>query len=459
MSLLSRVKGVAALTVFGLLAGTFGLVPAVADHNADDHSKNVTQLARVPIQISKDLLARGSDLAFQGNLIVAGTYEGTALYKITKGKPYIRQIGFHPCPASQGDVSVWGDLAFVSIDSASSNNGSGAGCNDTTVKGPGDVTHENSEGLEGIRVIDISNPQQIRQVGFVETDCGSHTHTLVPAGKKIYLYIQSYPLGAPTGTCNPVSHRKVSVVEIDRGKPTNSDVVGTLDVSPSIGCHDVTVFPPKKLAVAACITDSQIWSIKNPKKPEVIAHIPHPPGMQVAHSSAFTWDGKYVILSDEYGGAGGGGGCTGDEDSRIGAMFFYNIKDPENPSLEGHHSLPRIPPAQDEPERTFRCTTHNYNILPVKGKKYLAAASYYMGGMSLIDFTKPAEATEVAHYMPLENGLPDMWSAYWYNGRIYTNENESRGGVSVFTVKGTSAKEVRYFKGRMNPQTQIPNFK
>ncbi len=322
--------------------------------------------------------------------------------------------------------------------------------------------HKSSVGLEGVRIINISNPRRPRQVGFVQTDCGSHTHTLAPSGRKLFIYVESYPLGVPSGTCSAISHRKISVIEVDKDDPTKSDVVSTADVSPSIGCHDVTVFPKKDLAAAACISENQIWDIKDRKNPKVVAHVPLPSGMQIAHSSAFTWDGKKVIFSDEYAGAAGGGGCTGDEDSPVGAMFFYDISEgPSSPVLEGHHSLPRVPPFEEDESRTFRCTTHNYNILPYKDdKKYVAVSSYYMGGLSAVDFSKPEDAKEIGFYMPLKGGLlPDMWSAYWYNGRIYTNEHESAKGVSVFKMKQTGRKRVHFFKGRLNPQTQIPKFK
>jgi hypothetical protein len=442
----------AALLGAGLMAGSFASVPAAADHNEDDHSKNVKLLTRKPIKISKDLFAQGSDLAFQGNLLLAGTYEGTGFFRIKKGAPYIKQIGFHDCPGSQGDVSVWGNLAFVSIDSAGSNNRTSPVCNNTN----------ESQDKEGVRIINIKNPARARQVGFVETDCGSHTHTLVPHNGRLFLYIQSYPLGAPTATCSPASHRKISVIEINKSKPSKSKVATTPSVNPSIGCHDVTYFPKKDLAAAACISENQIWSIDDPKNPEILAHVPNPPGMQIAHSSSFTWDGKYVIFSDEYAGAAGGGGCAGEEDSPVGAMYFYDISDPASPQLQSWHSLPRVPSFdnQDEAER-FRCTTHNYSVLPYKDKnKYRAVSSYYMGGMSEINFDDPTNPSEIAHYVPANDGVPpDMWSAYWYNGLVYTNDHSSRLGLHVFKIKGLDRKQVRYFKGRFNPQTQIPSFK
>jgi hypothetical protein len=448
-----RKRFLATLLGAGLIAGAVGSIPASANHNnVDDHSKRVRLLTRQPIEISKDLFAEGSDLAFQRKLIVAGTYQGTSFFRIKKEAPYVKQIGFHECPSSQGDVSVWGDLAFVSVDSPGSNNRTTKRCNNTN----------KSEGKEGVRILNIDNPRNPRQVGFVETDCGSHTHTLVPRNGKLYIYVLSYPLGAPTPACNVATHRKISVIEVRENKPRKSKVVTTPSVNPAIGCHDVTYFPKKRLAAAACISESQMWSVDDPKNPEIIAHVPHPAGMQVSHSSGFTWDGKYVIFSDEYLGAAGGGGCTGDEDSNVGAMFFYDISDPESPEPLGHHSLPRVPPfdGADEAE-WFRCTTHNYNILPYKNnKKYRAVSAYYMGGMADVKFDDPEDPTEIHHYLPLKGGVsPDMWSAYWYNGRVYTNDHSSKLGIHVFKIGGVGRERVHFFKGRLNPQTQRKRFK
>ena len=440
------------MVMAGLTAGLLGSVPAAANHNADDHSKNVKLLTRVDTEVAKGLNAEGSDLAFQRRLLVAGTYQGTAFFRIKRKAPYVKQIGFHNCPSSQGDVSIWGKLVFVSVDSASSNSGKSAVCNNTN----------NSQEKEGLRILNIKNPRRPRQVGFVETDCGSHTHTLIPRNGNLFVYIESYPLGAPTPACNAVSHRKISVIKIRKGNPKKSKVVSTPSVNPAIGCHDVTYFPPRKLAIAACISESQMWKLKDPKNPQILAHIPNPAGMQVAHSSGFTWDGKYVILSDEYAGAAGGGGCSEDEDSNVGAMFFYKISDPSSPEELGHHSLPRIPPFDSGDEaQYFRCTTHNYNILPYRKKgKYTAVSAYYMGGMAAVNFNDPNDPREKAHYMPLSGGLSrDMWSAYWYNGRIYTNDHQSALGIHVFKMRGTGHRKVKYFKGRFNPQLQIPRFK
>ncbi|HEX2196720.1 MAG TPA: hypothetical protein VHJ76_07315, partial [Actinomycetota bacterium] len=292
-----------------LLAALLTVPPATARQNEDLHSDNIEQLVQAPIVIDKGIFGEASDLAFRGNLLVSGSYQGMALYQILPKAPYLRQISFYDCPASQGDVSVLGDYVFVSIDSGGSNNGETPLCNNT----------DDSVGKEGIRIVDISNPREPRQVKFVETPCGSHTHTILPDGAKTYVYVESYPLGAPTPDCSPASHRKVTIVELPTADPAKAEIAGELDVSPEIGCHDVTVVPERDLAVVACIAESQIWDISKPLEPVILSRI-YNPSIQIHHSAALTWDGKYMAIGDEFAGSTTGT-CVGERPSPIGAMW------------------------------------------------------------------------------------------------------------------------------------------
>lgn len=448
----------ALLGVLALIASAFSAIPALASHNTDIHSDNVKKLAQKPIHVG-DRIGRGSDLAFQGSLIVAGSYDGTTLWRKSSRSPFIKQIGAHNCPGSQGDVSVLGNYAFVSIDSPSSNSGKSDVCNNTATN-----RSANSQGKEGIRIVDISDPTRPRQIWFMETDCGSHTHTLIPGGTTSYIYVSSYPLGAPTAECNAVSHGKISIIKFPTNNPKQAEL-STMQVraetqADPIGCHDIGVYLEKDLAVAACITESQIWDISDRAHPEIVSLIDHP-SIEIHHSGAATWDGKYAVIGDEHAGAAATGGCNGDKRSTVGAMWFYDITNRNAPVYKGHYALPRIPPAPDTTEETnrARCTTHNYNILPMKSGRYVAVSAYYNGGLSVVDFTDPMNAQEIGHYLPYVNQtLPDMWSAYWYNGRIYTNDHLSGYGVGAFRMRGLGQKKVYFFSPRLNPQTQITNW-
>ena len=447
------------LATLVLVSGAI-LAPARATHNADDHSDNVKLLAEKAIIIEPDdpetpdtneeIRAAGSDLAFQKDLLVAGSYEGVGFFKLRPKAPYLEQIGFFGCAGSQGDVSVWGDLVFMSVDGPRDK----AECDSV---GANQAQSVQGTDWEGLRIIDISNMKRIRQVAALRTDCGSHTHTLVPDGKKMYVYIESYPLGAQTQSCNAGTHRKISVIEVPLAKPAKAKVLRTHDLTTTIGCHDITVVPERDLAVAACVSESQVWDISKPAEPALLARI-HNPKIQIHHSTGFTWDGKYLVLGDEFGGAAAGG-CVGNSEVPMGAMWFYDITDPSNPQEAGFWAPPRVFEAPDSPEEAQRprCTTHNFNVLPTKdSKSYIAVSSYYSVALSVVDFSDPAAPKELGYYVPKESGTnPDSWSAYWYNGLIYTNDHASKAGIRVYSMKELTKKEIDYFPTRFNPQTQM----
>ncbi len=449
------------LGVLALVIGLAGSGPAIAGHDQDLHSSNARKLDREPIRTDSGSHAKGSDLAFQGGLVVAGAYEGVGFFRRVDRGNGLEQVSFYDCPASQGDVSVLGNYVFVSVDSPGSNSKQTAVCNNT-----GTNLSPSSLGKEGIRIVDISDVRNPRQVAFVETECGSHTHTLIPKGDTTFMYVDSYPI-VQTASCNDVNHPEgeFSVLRFPTADPTRATIVSTPDVIPqtatdAIGCHDtgVLIRPNKPdLATAACLGAFAILNIERPANPEVLS-VEQNPFMELDHSGGLTWDGKVAIVSDEHAGAAGGGGCSTNSDSAVGAMWYYDISDPRDPQLKGHFSLPRVPPADSAEElERFRCTTHNWNVLPTKDQsRYLAVSAYYSGGLAAVDFSNPADPKEYAHYLPqVDDKNPDMWSAYWYNGRVHSNEHASELGLSLFQIDGLGRQNVRFFADRLNPQTQV----
>ena len=99
------------------------------------------------------------------------------------------------------------------------------------------------------------------------------------------------------------------------------------------------------------------------------------------------------------------------------------------------------------------CTIHNYTVVPVRGK-YLLLSAAYEAGTSLIDFTDPLNAREIAFYDAQGlDGKPsaNTWSSYWYNNFIY--ESEITKGLNVFRLSDdVTAGAIRL--DRLNPQTQ-----
>jgi hypothetical protein len=123
-----------------------------------------------------------SDLAFLGNYAIQGNYNGYMIWDIsTPVSPSL--VSAYLCPASQSDVSVYGNLLFVSGEGLSARLDCGTQGVNGSVSG---------ERLRGVRIFDISDIRNPRNVGNVQTCRGSHTHSvLVPPGdpENIYLYI------------------------------------------------------------------------------------------------------------------------------------------------------------------------------------------------------------------------------------------------------------------------------
>ena len=110
-----------------------------------------------------------SDFAFAGKLAYAGNFLGFRVLDISAPANPV-QVADVRCNGPQGDVSVYGNLLFQSVDTPQTN----PTCSsvNTTAATPG--------AWEGIRIFDVTNPAAPSHVASVRTDCGSHTHTLVP---------------------------------------------------------------------------------------------------------------------------------------------------------------------------------------------------------------------------------------------------------------------------------------
>ena len=123
-----------------------------------------------------------SDLAFLGPYAIQGSYNGYQIWDISNPTRPVLREGY-VCPASQSDVSVYRNLLFVSGEGLSGRIDCGTqGVKDTVSK----------ERLRGLRIFDISDISNPKNVGNVQTCRGSHTHTLLVDPKdpdNVYVYI------------------------------------------------------------------------------------------------------------------------------------------------------------------------------------------------------------------------------------------------------------------------------
>ena len=149
--------------------------------NAQEATWNMRVLSKTPPS-EKFMGITNSDLAFTGPYAIQGSYNGYQVWDISNpSSPTLKTA--YVCPASQSDVSVYKNLLFVSGEGLSGRVDCGAqGVKDTVSK----------DRLRGVRIFDITDISNPKNVGNVQTCRGSHTHTLLvdPKDKdNVYVYI------------------------------------------------------------------------------------------------------------------------------------------------------------------------------------------------------------------------------------------------------------------------------
>jgi hypothetical protein len=123
-----------------------------------------------------------SDMAFGGHYAYQGNFSGFQIWDIANPlEPKLTKTEL--CFTEQGDVSIYGHLLFVSAEDGGSRLDCGTqGVQDSVSK----------ERMLGVRIYDVSDPQNPKQVADVQTCRGSHTHTLVPDPTDksvVYVYV------------------------------------------------------------------------------------------------------------------------------------------------------------------------------------------------------------------------------------------------------------------------------
>ena len=123
-----------------------------------------------------------SDLAFSGNYVFQGNYNGVQVWDISDPTAPTLAIG-HVCPGSQSDVSVYENLLFVSGEGMRGRLDCGTEGNQEA------VSHDR---LRGIRVFDITDVRNPVSLANVQTCRGSHTHTVLKDPNdddNVYIYV------------------------------------------------------------------------------------------------------------------------------------------------------------------------------------------------------------------------------------------------------------------------------
>src|SRR5438094_5249977 len=222
-------------------------------------------------------------------------------------------------------------------------------------------------------------------------------------------------------------------------------------------CHDITVYTALGLAAGACSGNGLLLDIKDPVHPKRVDAV-NDPNYSYWHSASFSNEGSKVVFTDEWGG-GLGARCRANDPNKWGADAIFQLKD-NKLSFANYYKLPA---AQGDSEN---CVAHNGSLIPVPGRD-IEVQAWYQGGVSIVDFTDPAQPFEIAYFDrgpidPKMLVLGGDWSAYWYNGYIYASEIAR--GLDVFELMSTklltqneidAAKKVRVSELNVQNQQKI----
>jgi hypothetical protein len=235
---------------------------------------------------------------------------------------------------------------------------------------------------------------------------------------------------------------------------------GVAPISKFSQCHDITVFPSLGLAGGACEGHGILIDIRDPLNPKRLDAVADS-NFAYWHSATFNNDGTTILFSDEWGG-GGAPKCRASDPKEWGANAIFQIVNGKM-VFKSYYKLPAAQTALEN------CVAHNGSLVPIPGRDVMIQG-WYQGGVSVFDFTDPANPFEIAYQDrgPLDSTRFTMggsWSAYWYNGKIVSSEIAR--GLDAFEMTPSehvtqneidAAKTVRmtYFNAQGQPKLSWP---
>jgi hypothetical protein len=422
-----------------------------------------------------------SDFAFQGNHLFQGNFHGVNIYDISS-PANTKLLTSLVCPGGQGDVSVYKNLLFMSVEMPNGRLDCGVEGFPPEPPPPADeeknkdkkkekkrrIPAAQKERFRGVRIFDISDIRNPKQMAAVQTCRGSHTHTLVvdPNDQEnVYIYVSGTSFVRQPEELAGCSGEKpdkdpntalfrIEVIKVPVAAPQDAKVVasprvfidartGAMNGLSNGGthgkkgkeekpedtdqCHDITVYSAIGLAAGACSGNGILLDVKDPVHPKRVDAV-NDPNYSYWHSASFSNDGSKVVFTDEWGG-GLGARCRPNDPNKWGADAIFRLKD-DKLSFANYYKLPA---AQGDSEN---CVAHNGSLIPVPGRD-IEVQAWYQGGVSIMDFTDPAKPFEIGYFDrgpidPKVLVLGGYWSAYWYNGNIYGSEIAR--GLDVFEL-------------------------
>jgi len=436
-----------AIAVFSLLASwgsavaqtdpRIGLTPGGTD--AEQAIWNLRLLSNTPKPAPFEG-ATNSDLAFLGNYAIQGNYNGFQVWDISNPAAPTLRKGFF-CPASQSDVSVYGNLLFVS--------GEGLGGR-IDCGGQGVADTVSADRLRGLRIFDISDLDNPVNVGNVQTCRGSHTHTVLvdpDDDENVYVYI--------SGSSNVRSPSEL---------PGCSDAMPEDDPNTALFRIEVIKVPLANPAAAAIVSSPRIFEDLEPApehgesvadREERLAELAEAratggyivtiQGQEQALSSNFA----EALLQDVVRERGGSGDPTAADSAALHADVQVRID-----RLFG--GGPETGPTQ----------CHDITVYPEIGLAGGACGGYGL----LLDISDPVNPRRVAavadsnfsywHSASFNNdGTKMLFSDEWGGGggaKCRESDPREWGADAIFTLDGHDLTFESYYK-LPAPQTAVEN--
>ena len=218
---------------------------AGAGHETDPRSKNLHPMGDT--DDNRPVVTFGeaffTDMAFKGSIAYQGTWIGgfRTINIAAPGNPKV--LAEVSCGTEQGDMGVYRNLVFRSIDLPVA-----AATPEQTCDAP-----FADSGFEGIQIFQVDNPKQASAddlVTAVATDCGSHTHTVVPdpANDRVLVYVANAYTGPLYGE-DPIwghqcsePHNKFQIVEVPLDAPEDAAVIADVPLGLAAeGHHELAV--------------------------------------------------------------------------------------------------------------------------------------------------------------------------------------------------------------------------
>jgi len=452
-----------------------------------------------PLQLVIAQLAfANSDLAFQGNRLFQGNFYGLNVYDISNPAK-TTLLTTMVCPGGQNDVSVYKNLLFMSVEMPNGRLDCGTdGFPPNPPPAPGEekkrrLPAAQKDRFRGVRIFDVSDIKNPKQVAAVQTCRGSHTHTLVtdPNDKdNVYIYVSGTSFVRQSEELSGCSGEKpdkdpntalfrIDVIKVPLASPQDAKIVSNprLFIDPRTGalnglnnggathgkmdekaedtdqCHDLTVYSAIGLAAGACSGNGIVLDVRDPVHPKRVDAV-NDPNYAYWHSASFSNNGDKVVFTDEWGG-GLGARCRQNDPNKWGADAIFRLHD----NKLTFASYYKMPAAQAD---SANCVAHNGSLVPVPGRD-IEVQAWYQGGVSVVDFTDPAHPFEIAYFDrgPIDPKmliLGGQWSSYWYNGYIYGSEIAR--GLDVFELAPTkflTQNEIDAAKSVQVPELNVQN--